>query len=226
MIDLFSNNVIQQKNMSLIKNMTSVITITDFPNDDVNDVVGMALRNDFYFSQIWSFVKRTYPPQQLAQLKKRGYSNERIDKEFDKGSKNKYKHFGWVCNKLMIHDILVGFTIWDYPLPTEDHPSPDKCCLEFMFVDPKYRGNGFGNMLVAQFKIQASLYKKTLCKIQVLTHKERLHKFYQDWGWEHGEPESPIDPSYIEMFCVLTPMEKVDLKNKRFIQVREIGEVY
>lgn len=181
--------------------MPNIITITEFPDlSATNDVVGMALRHDFYFSQIWSFLNRSYPPQQLARLKKMGYSKERIDEEF-KEHTSKYREFGWVCNKLMVQDKMVGFTIWDYP------KEGTKCMLEFMFVDPDYRGNGFGNLLVAHFKTQATLFKKTMCKIQVSTFKERLQKFYEGWGWEHGEPESPIDPGYLEMYLILPSIE-------------------
>jgi GNAT superfamily N-acetyltransferase len=198
--------------------MPSVITLTDFPSAEINDVVEMSLRNDFYFSCIWSFLKRSYPPIQLARLRRMGYSQGRIEKEFVK--RDKSKDFGWVCNKLMIKDKLVGFTIWDYP------KKGTKCMLEFVFVEPKYRGNGFGNLLISHFKIQASLFKKTVCKIQVSQFDEKLQKFYLDWGWEHGEPESPIDPVYIEMYCVLPPIENAIKEKERLILNKDLEGVF
>jgi len=182
--------------------MPSVITLTDFPSNEINDVVAMSLRNDFYFSCIWSFLKRSYPPQQLARMRNMGYSEEYIKKEFVK--RDKTKDFGWVCNKLMVDDKLAGFTIWDYP------KEGTKCMLEFVFVDPTHRGNGFGNILVSHFKIQAIHLEKSLCKIQVDWNNERLQQFYKDWGWEHGEPETDnLPPGLVEMYCVLPPLDKI-----------------
>lgn len=181
-----------------------ITTITDFTNnkEKMNKVLNMALRNDFYFNQLWSLLMRSYPPK-IKMILVRKHSKEAIE-ERERRAYEKYNKFGFVLNILETREgELVGFCFWDYPLPTDKNPKTG-CCLEFLFISPEYRRQGLGSMLVGAFRIIAKQnFKKEKCKVQVPRNNKNLIKFYEDWGWEEGEPEFEYDPNLTEMYSVL-----------------------
>ena len=180
------------------------IVALDFANPAHTDAVyHLAKRNQFYEDDIYVVVNKKLSPASLLKLRQ---SMPHLDKAALNAGANTIqatvrakKYFGYIliANNNKGNDAVVGFNI-NIDLKCGRTP-PDIAThheMCFLLTDKNYRQKGYGKLLLRHYlkdRVIPTLSFRVIVKVEDV----RLISFYEDNGFELGDPRPNDDGFYI-----------------------------
>lgn len=131
------------------------------------NIVSLATKNNFYTDMIWYMMLGRFPPS----FKPEG---KNLDAVKDCNNTEIYNY--WSYNLYNEEDKLIGFFLF-----TQYKDNPTQCLGEFLLVDNKYRGRGYGRKIL-DYVVDDLDTKKLDC--QLFLFNKEPSSLYQEYGWK------------------------------------------